>query len=533
MVRLRPLAVLVLLAVSVLSLLVMAGPAPVAASPASAVALAAADVIRLPEQDRPFFRYFWDPYRDPAFLQVYQWHLNLLSDQPFLAGPVEVAPGLLRIDLRDYGHDRRFEVFERFAGLDPYFHVKAKATDQRVINTYWPGGKWDVDGKIYSAGKHSVKVDAGSVIDLAAPWTSAPVEVAPNVFEAAIDVLRRELRTEVPILNAHWHFVQTARQISIRNRIENVGYYEWLGIQNRDDFFKVVGLDRKRAAQLFADHRAVVLRSGISNQNRQIVRLGATTGSVWGTLDAFHQVDRGIARRNLREGEFDHNAERWYGVLPNGLFVTLLASVKGETQASAPDQVGPDDSPLNTSRDFRVHANLSCIRCHAQSDWLRPIDDWARLAFRQRGTLKFQEPDRRIFTEVASQYLRDLDGLLARDRAGYAAAVVTATTRPGQRGLTAAKAASAYARVWDDYVQRGVTPAIAARELGVSEAHWLVSLGRHAQVTGRVDLILSDHLDDPPRPIPRLDWESSYAFAQAIVTGQIPPEQIKKVKELP
>lgn len=537
------LVVAVLLILLAVALLVFAGPvvplavqaqpagSAIATSPASATALAAADALRLLEQDRPFFRYLWDPERSEDFRTVLSLHLNLLSDQPFLIPPYLVTPGLYRIDLRDYGHDRRFEVFERFAGLDPYFHVKVKASSERVITSYWPGGKWDVDGKVYEAGKHPFRVSAGVVVDLAAPWTSAPVEVAPNRFEAAIDVLRRELRTEVPILYAQWYFVQTARQISIRNRIEGVGYYEWLGIKDRDSFFQLAGVDRQRADKLFANHRAVVLKSGISNQNRQIVRLGAISGSAWGTLDAFHQEGRGIARRNLRDGEFDHNAERWYGVLPNGLFVTGLFSVKGETQASAPDQVGPDDSPLNTSRDMRVHANLSCLRCHAQNDWLRSIDDWARLAFRVRGPLRLQEPDRKIFGEVAGQYLRDIDGHLSRDRAGYQTAVATATTRPGRAGLQAAKIASLYARAWDDYVQKGVTPAGAALELGVSEATWLAALERYSRASGKLDLVLSDHLDNPPRPIPRLDWEASYPFAAAIVSGVLPPEQTLKVKE--
>ena len=508
---------------------VVIGAAPVATSPASAVALAAADAIRLPEHDRRFYRYFWDPSRDENFSLAYGLHLNLLSDQPFLVLPVEVVPGLLRIDTRDYGHDKRLDVFERFAGLDIFFHEKAKAVEESTVKTYWPGGKWDADDKTYESGMHPYKVPAGHILDVAATWTSAPVEVSPNKFEAAIDVLRRELITETPILNAQWHFAQTARATSIRNRDEKVGYYQWLGIKDRDSFFALTGVDRKVATALFAEHRAVVLRSGIGQQNRQVVRLGSTAGGVWGTLDPFDQSGRGVARRNLRDGEFVHNAERWYGPLPNGLFATLLSSAKGDVQASAPDQIGPDDSPLNTSRDFRVHANLSCIRCHGQSDWLRPIDDWARTAFRAGGALRFQEAERKVFVELGSQYLRDLNGLLVRDRAGYAAATMQVTSRPGRAGLTSARVAAAYARAWDDYVQRGLLPSDAARELGVSEQTWLSALRRYSAATGKADLVLSDHLDDPPRPIPRLDWESSYAFAQSILT-QYPVEQAKKVK---
>src|SRR5207253_2525217 len=83
------------------------------------------------------------------------------------------------------------------------------------------------------------------------------------------------------------------------------------------------------------------------------------------------------AVRNLRRGDFRHQAEEHYLTLPNGLPVYFLGNAQGERQDSAPDFIGSDTSVLNVSRDGRIHVCLGCVRCHA-GNVLQPIDDWAR-----------------------------------------------------------------------------------------------------------------------------------------------------------
>lgn len=511
---------------SVLFLLAAAMPAEEAGSPSRAIAIAHANALEARPRDVPYYRYFWISTKEKDrddFLIAFKLHLNLLSTQGKIATPILIAPDVIRIDMRDYGWDKKLEVWERFADLDVYLHTKSKALADLKIKHFWPGGQ---DGKtFFKQGRYNLNVKAGQVFQIPAP--TLPVN---RMYD-----LRQLTYSEAPMLMAEWFFVQTARQISIRNKDEKVGYYEWLNLKKRDDFFKLTGTNEKTAETIFREWRAVVARSGISQQNRQVVALGATSGRVWGTLDTFTEQGKGIAKRNLRKGEFAHNAEEWYGYLPNGLFVTFLSDNKGVAQASAPDQIGPDDSPLRTGRDARIHANLSCIRCHGiDKDFLKPIDDWARKTFRSGGVLRFQDVDKKVVLELESQYLRDLNRLLFRDRAEYMDAIreVTASQKH-PNGLTAPQITKMYGEVWNRYVEQGVTIEDACREMGTTTERFKAGLAKYALPIerggqGGGDLVLLSFLDG--QKLSRLEWEDSYQLACAIAFGLQLPSLIEKRK---
>jgi hypothetical protein len=484
-------------------------------SPAQAVASAFTDISRVKKSDRVYQRYLWAPNPSADFRKLISFHANLLSTAGDFGTPTWVHPDLARLDMRDYGWDARAGVWEKFGKNDVYFHQRVRfAAPARVVQ-FWPGGK--ERGRFFRRGKYARVLRAGAV-------SSAPGFWLPQL---QINALRAHTYSEAPVLNAEWWFVQTARQLSIRNVAEGTGYYDLLGLEDRRAFFRLVGLNEAVAQRTYQEWRAVVAKSGVSAQNRQVVALRATTGRVWFTLDTFHEQGRGIAKRNLRRGEFKFDVQEIYGYLPNGLPVTFLADAKGVAQATAPDTIGPDDSSLRRGRDGRIHANLSCIRCHGlDRGFLKPIDDWARKTFSNGGRpLSLQDYDRDVLLELRRQYLADLNRMLRRDREDYAAATIRLT------GLDVADMTRLYGRAWNAYVERVVTRKLAAAELGVTEEVFVRQLRLYAAAKGGADLVLVGYLDDPAQELTRLEWEDSYAFAQAILHG-VPPEVPKKIRAI-
>jgi hypothetical protein len=485
------------------------------------------------EPDAPYQRYLWLSGRDEWLeddLVALSLHLNLLSDQGVTTHPTLIAPDVVRIDVRAYGFDanNKLAVYDRTAEKDVVFHQRAKVLKDGPVPQHWPGGRGPTNTKDYERGVWQIERKAGDVIDEPASWL--PRE--------PIDALRKLLVTESPILPAEWFLVQSARQTSLTNdEAPGIGYYDFTGLKSRDDFFKQTGTDPKVARKVFADWRAVVLRSGISRQNRLVVALGSHTRRAWGTLDTFAQVGRGVARRNLRDGEFLHNAEEWFGFRGNGLPLVFLSDAAGVAAPSAPDKIGPDDSALNRSRDYRVHVGISCWRCHANDkDLLKPVTDWARRTFRQGGPLKLADPDRKVQQELESLYLRDLDALLDDDRALYVRGVAAATrSAKNPKGLSPAAAFRTYCETYTRYADTDLTLEDAARELGCAPKSLTDGIKAHASAPNRglTDNVLVGFLDDPPSTIDRLDWEDSYALAAALAAGIQPPERVEKQKVKP
>lgn len=519
--------------------------ATASASPAEAARVAHADALKLEALDRAaktnnryFYRYVWWPeswQKDAALLTKTQQ--SLLSDQGKFAAPVHVGSGVYRLDARESGWDRfrgndrltGLQVWEKFAGLDFVFRNNWKFVEKATVRIYYPPGAYE--GKEFKyPSKEDVEKNPGDLLPRPADWANPATDAAGGELRAQ-DELRRILFSEAPIVFGPFWLIRSMRQIDVNNTQSGVGYYDFLNIKNRNDYFKLIGLDEKTAIRTFSEWRAIVDKSGISEQNRQVILLRGSTGYVWGTLDTFTEAGRGVARRNLRRGEFAHNAEEWIAHLPSGLPVNGLFDNQGVVAESAPDKIGPDDSALNKSRDMRVHANISCWRCHGgNKDFVRPFDDWARKTFRKNKAI-LRDPDRKVELELESNYLRGLERQLTNDRSEYAAAVAALTSK-GEKdpGMTMAEFTAWYCGMWNRYVADSVTVEIAAEELGVKKQDLLDGLRKYEQGRGAGDNVLGEFLEEPPGTIRRLSWESSYAFAQYVSRGIQPPENIEKVK---
>lgn len=494
---------------------IAAAPFPARLTPAGAVRLAAADAARLPADDLPYYRYVWvggvrgDEW--VTFRAAFRYHLNSINRRVLITDVVEVAPDLWRIDASTLGWD--LAVLENAAKADPYFHAKVTLGQDSKVITYWPGGIDPAFKKAFKAGSYATQKKKGDVVDAAAPWLD----------EKAILYLRKALVTEVPVLSAPWLLAQGARQVNANGKQTGLGYYDFLGLKNRDDYFKLIKLRIKDSQELEKEVRAVVKKSGVSALNRQIVRFQALTGGAWFTLDTSNGTGKGNAVRNL-DG-FEHQAEEHYGFLPSGLPVYFLCDNKGVRQDFAPaDNFGfADDSVLNESRDLRIHVNIACVRCHA-GDVLKPIKDYIRKRF--RGKLKLQTPDKKKQYELQYKYFSDLDGHLTLDRALYTRAIALATTtRNYPKGMTPAEAATAYANAYHNYVDRELTLNDAARELGTTPGQWRAALVKYVKATGQLDLEFATWLDDEPGKLTRVAWEDSYQLAQSIL--HVPLEKAK------
>jgi hypothetical protein len=419
------------------------------AGPADALAVALADARRLPPDQAQATRYLWQPggYSQADYLVVSFW-VNSLSRGADLLRPRAVDKDLLAVGLDDYGWDAA--VWEQLADVpEPYFTVAAEV-EERQYQEYGyyqgPGQTNWVTTRKEPAGVKKVRQAA------AAPWLPA----------ARAADLQRLTGSLVPLVRADWWLAQACRQVSLRNKQTGVGYYDWLGIKDRAGLAALVKFKQKDSDDLGRHLRAVAEKSGVAQHGRQLARFQSLAGAWWTTFDAKELAQDNLPTELLKPGAFRHDAEEVFAALPNGLWAFGLFDAKGARQDTAPDFIGPDDSPLRTGRDGRIHVGLSCVRCHVEGG-LRPVDDWARRTF--TGRVELVSPDKKERDEFRRLYLSDLGRALERDRKVFAEALEGL----GGPGWTPPLNAAAFARYYDRYAEAGVSLGRLADELGVPE----------------------------------------------------------------
>lgn len=218
---------------AILCLLVTA-PLALAAGPRGAVSDALGDARRLPAEVSIQTRYLWQPggHTDGQRAALDVWY-NFLSRNSEILKPRFVAPDLLAITVDEPGWDRK--VWERLADTEPYFTVRAEEIMEITVQEWWAGGDWQ--GRYYAPGNYPVKRQQKKVIN------------GPN--PKAVDVkehgeLQARTGSVVPVVRADWWLATTSRQLNTRGKDVGVGYYEWLGIRDRNSFFALAGFDPDR-----------------------------------------------------------------------------------------------------------------------------------------------------------------------------------------------------------------------------------------------------------------------------------------------
>ena len=491
-------------------------------TPTRAVATALADLDNQNSVDQPFLRYLYSPALDENLALALRLHVNLISREAQLAYPKEVAPGLWRVDLRDYQWSAK--VFDNLANIDPYFHRRQQ---QEVIEVVFRDveefydqqyGYRDAYGQWHDTEVRREKRVVRKRIE------KRSVIVKNNLYvpngATSLAGLTLLTQSQAPIVRADWFLVQSARQISLTNEQTGAGYYDFLELKDRDDYFRLIGqhTNNKNSKVII---RAVVTVSGISAQNRQIEQDGCDNGKHWTTLDTFKQKAQGIAIQTLRAGEFKHDTEEHYAPLPNGLPVTFLCTDQGVRQDSAPDKLGGNRASMNISADTRIHVNISCIQCH-QGAVLMAIADDVRPVY--TGRLGVVSNDKNVALELRRQYGPGLEIPLNRDREIYQDAFTKTT------GQTSQQTMQTYSGAFSKYAFTQVSLEQAAAELGATPANFLKTLKEAAQRQGASDFRLDPFLTQPAKDIQRLTWEDSYSAASDIYYGILPDKQSEVLK---
>lgn len=447
--------------------------ARVIASPPEAVAAAAKHARTLPPDSARQLRYLdlthFDADERAAWVKVLSFHLNALSRASDITLPQVIDDKLLAFDLRDYQIDRF--VYGRLGEPDPYFHVQVEVADQH--------------------GKKTRQTAA-------APWLPT---------EEITDLIQRN-QTQVPVLRADWFLYQTAVAKDRR-----AGYYDFLGLGKKEaDFQKLGGANAAEAKRLNLEMAASITQSGVTLHNRGISRIQALTGGYWFTQDFKTNTDKQNTAR-LFQGDTvppTGDASEQFIVLPNRLFAYGLFNGNGDRQDTAPDDIASDGQ--STSPDRRVHAGLSCIRCHVEG--LRPLDDLARKLY--RGSVQLRSPDYDKLRKLRQLYLSDFPAQQAADNAAFAAAVKACN------GLTTAENANLYRQAWESYADLPVTPAVAARELGVDERRLLTCVRIYMEREAITDPIVAGFAQTPTIPVRREHFEESYQTFQTIIQWRMP-----------
>lgn len=447
------------------------------ASPEKAAAFAAADLARLNPAGRTHARYlslYVVPEADLArWGKVLDFWVNGFSREAELTPLVRVRPDLLRLDLRAYGIDPK--VWENLANVEPYFTVRLKA--------FAPGPR-----------------PKGS---LPAPRRPATA-LAPWLDSASAKALALYTRSKVPVVRGDWFLAHTGLQVGRKG----TGYFDFLGVKNRADFQALVGLDEKLAVRLRKETRAIVARSGVALNNRQIVRFATITGAYWVTLDANSNDGRRNAVRNL-DKDYLHDAEEIYGSLPNGLFGFFAGDRNGVRQDAVPDNIASDSTAPGNDR--RIHP-VSCVRCHVEG--IRPIDDWGRKVYRAPLLLAAADYDQA--RRLQRTYLSDLKRLVRRDQADYAEVLGKLT------GYRPAEAAAAVGRSFADYDQADLDLAGVALASGYPEARVKQVLLAVATLTPPLDPVFAGLIANEPEPVRREHLEEGFAVLMTHLKGYKP-----------
>lgn len=491
-----------MLSLTLLTLLAQV-PADLPAS-ADAVLAALADIRRQPAELRAVTRYLTlyhlpPAERNRAWKVIGGYHVNALSRESDIVR-VAVVPGtaeaLARLTLPDYGWG--FDLWEQLTDAEPYFHarVESRATyaDRPVP---WPGGVWPGDGKNYRAGSFTYYPRvAPRKLTALAPWLGDAKVVGElvNLTQSA-----------VPVVRGDWFLWQTA----VNAGRGKAGYYEFLGVKAKKDFDVLAGYDKNlaRRARIVELHEAVG-DSTVTLQPRRIEVDRALSGNYYTTFDNANAVDDRNPLRNLNGLKFD--AMEFFAHLPNGLFAWGLANDKGELQDTAPDNIASDSTAHGTDR--RVHAGLSCVRCHGPHSGVQPVDGWVRGLF--RGGLPVQSPDYDKARELRQRYARDLEGPLEDGRRLFSRAVKEATG-----GMTAVELSAAYGEAFAAY-DAPVTLERAAADVGLTPDRFRGMLDAHRKAAGQLDLVAAAFLTS--RRVPVAQYHEVFPQLATMAKGHVP-----------
>ena len=270
--------------------------------------------------------YFWlgdiPEAERPVYILVLAGHLQGLSREAdsILYVPQVVAADYSVVRINYFVYGWTFAVVRQTIAADPFREYTLR------LATYipWPGGVWP-DGKDYKRGD----------------FTFTP---------------------EVAVVSASWFVWQTLIQND-----RKPGYYDFLGIKDRNDVDALIGFDAKlnTKAQRF-DLIEVPEFSRISRTQLRNILIQPVSGRYRYLTEDSRKATRQFDPLTPKTEFQQHEAEEHIFDLPNGYKGFFLGNAAGVRQDFAPAEVvgGDRSSPSN---DVLIHVGLSCLRCHFRS----------------------------------------------------------------------------------------------------------------------------------------------------------------------
>lgn len=487
---------------------------PALASPAQAIAYSHADIKRVPEPERVYTRYHWighlpAPVRE-RWTRVLFAHYQFVSRHPKITcPPVILADGTLRkwpaIAEKDWPEIvmLRLNILNYKWSAKTYDKLAEQDFDFHVLLEYDYGYYND------PINKHGW-VQTKTVVEPAAAFWFNAKQIADLI---------NWTQSVIPVMYGDEFLWQT---VVANDRI--VGYYNMLGVTDRDSFFKLVGFDQKASERFSFEMLAAVANSGVSRQPRRISRHDKIKGAIWRTYDNRLAADGRNPLRLLDDEIFVFDAEEDLAHLPNGIIAGGLFQGNGDKnvkegtlQKVAPQFVGFDKTSHDNNGDIEVI--LSCIRCH-RNGLLQPIRSWQQNVYKAPGKLRSYSPDK--IEELQQKYFRSLEAPLADDRLIYARALAEAS------GFTPEKYAAALATCWDE-ITTPVGLERAARILGTTPAKLVAALDAANEASGITDSVLGIYQKPlvEQEPIPLDQWHEVVPIAHAALLGLPIPAKVK------
>jgi hypothetical protein len=484
------------------------------------VATAVSDSKGRPDAAVERYVYFGGVPKDKQakLFQAINRHVNALSTEPVLKKLEPVAPGVARLNFRDYG--KSFELaWDK--QRDPYFGAHVAVSDTvpvvpsfsiRETPATGKGKLQLVEGKgslqgaegtvwtIEQAGKYTLKVGTLSKeLTLAASVNYIVSVVVPAVVAKEKNVAL--------LVNALWFLNQTAADEDGRSP----SYRDFLGVKNQKDFETLIGLNREILKTYFKLAREAVAKSGVARQPRELEFLGIPGG--WLSLTKDNRLALGN-RNPLETQGVEFDATEGIAPLANGLLAYLLANRQGELQRAAPDFVGPNTEAPGDAHDGRIHNYIGCIQCHKTG--LQDVPGFYRSVFSK---VKYYNADPDKHQEVTRAYFSDLEPIINQTRQTYASAIMKVTTIDADEARILGLEATPGMKPEDDsanmsdtfwgYEKAQVTRVYAATAFGCNEATLVNAIQQRYKAEKIVNPMLLNWLG-PDLPITIRQFESLY-----------------------
>lgn len=456
------------------------------AVPRDAVGWAVADIVTVPEHSRRYQRYLWvPPWLDYDAVRVTNYAINLSvgSKARSLTYPELVANGwLLRYDLRHLApkeHDlaRVIRVWDSHAFDDPFFHVPQVAID---------------------AGKDAI--------------------AAPHLDDDAYGVLLNETHSAAPILRADWFVAQAL------STIDGGRYYDWMGYRRSsrgelkpgETELKALladqGVDEELAKRVGGVERVAMFRSNVTGKPRRVDRFQGAggrsgTGAVWVTRDIADDKSDVPHHPIYNLLSFQINGAETIYELPNGLHGFALTDNRDNLVDEVPPNLAVDHtipSPVaGGPGTARLQSAISCIRCHSDSDGLKPAPNDVRKlldsgldVFDDVGKFGGRQLTREeAIDELGGLYGGDFTRRLRLGRDDYAGAIHLAT-----KGMSPREAAVKLSAIYSQVTWQPVDAEMAAMSLG-----YMLTEGTGEALLAKILPPTKPHLNQDGLPVAQED----------------------------